>query len=506
MALAYSTMGNTEILQIADAVAREKGIGREQVIEALENAIQVAGRRKYGHEHNIKAEIDRKSGEIRLYRVTEVVEVVENEVTQITLAQAHKKDKKLEIGSEIKDPLPPIDFGRIAAQTAKQVIVQKVRDAERDKQFDEYKDRSGEIVSGTVKRIEYGNVTVDFGRTEGFLRRDEMIPRETFRQGDRIRAYIYDVRREKTGPQIFLTRTRPEFMAKLFAQEVPEIYDGIIEIKAVARDPGSRAKIAVYSRDSNINPVLSCVGVRGARVQAVVGELQGEKIDIIEWSGDPATFVVNALSSAEVSKVVLDEGKQRIEVVVPDDQLSLAIGRRGQNVRLASQLVGWNIDILTEEVESNRRAEEFNSLSKLFTDAFNVEEVIAHLLVTEGFTTIEEVAYVPLDDLTAIEGFDEAVASELRARARDWLDAQKKESENKLRALGMDEKLMALGLPNEALLKLGENKVLTLDDFADLSREEFLEFVPDSRLSADEIDSMIMKARAHWFEGEDKQA
>jgi N utilization substance protein A len=291
-------------------------------------------------------------------------------------------------------------------------------------------------------------------------------------------------------------------MAKLFAQEVPEIYDGIIEIKAVARDPGSRAKIAVYSRDSNINPVLSCVGVRGARVQAVVGELQGEKIDIIEWSPDPATFVVNALSSAEVSKVVLDENKQRIEVVVPDDQLSLAIGRRGQNVRLASQLVGWNIDILTEEVESNRRAEEFNSLSKLFTDALNVEEVIAHLLVTEGFTTVEEVAYVPLDDLVAIEGFDENVASELRARARDWLETQKKETEDKLRSLGMEDKLLALGLPNDALLKLGENKVLTLDNFADLSREEFNEFVPDSRLSPEEIDSMIMKAREHWFEGE----
>ncbi len=505
MALALSTMGNTEILQIADAVAREKGIGREQVIEALENAIQVAGRRKYGHEHNIKAEIDRKSGEIRLYRITDVVETVENEVTQITLAQARRKDKTLEIGAQIKDPLPPIDFGRIAAQTAKQVIVQKVRDAERDKQFEEYKDRVAEIVSGTVKRIEYGNVTVDFGRTEGFLRRDELIPRETFRQGDRIRAYIYDVRREKTGPQIFLTRTRPEFMAKLFAQEVPEIYDGIIEIKAVARDPGSRAKIAVWSRDSNVNPVLSCVGVRGARVQAVVGELQGEKIDIIEWSNDPATFVVNALSSAEVSKVVLDESKQRIEVVVPDDQLSLAIGRRGQNVRLASQLVGWNIDILTEEVESNRRADEFNSLSKLFTDALNVEEVIAHLLVTEGFTTVEEVAYVPLEDLTSIEGFDEGVASELRARARDWLEAQKKVAEEKLRELGMDEKLLELGLPNDALIKLGEGKILTLDDFADLSRAEFLDIVPHVRLSPEEIDAMIMKARAHWFDGDDEK-
>jgi N utilization substance protein A len=504
MALAYSTTGNTEILQIADAVAREKGIGREQVIEALENAIQVAGRRKYGHEHNIRAEIDRKSGEIRLYRVTDVVELVENEVTQITLAEAKRRNKNLEIGDSIKDALPPIDFGRIAAQTAKQVIVQKVRDAERDKQFDEYKERSGEIVSGTVKRIEYGNVTIDFGRTEGFLRRDELIPRETFRTGDRIRAYIYDVRREKSGPQIFLTRTRPEFMAKLFAQEVPEIYDGIIEIKAVARDPGSRAKIAVYSRDSNVNPVLSCVGVRGARVQAVVGELQGEKIDIVQWSPDAATFVVNALSSAEVSKVVIDENKERIEVVVPDDQLSLAIGRRGQNVRLASQLVGWNIDILTEEVESNRRAEEFNALSKLFTDALNVEEVIAQLLATEGFTTVEEVAYVPLDDLTSIEGFDEAVATELRARAREWLETQKRDSEEKLRGLGMEDKLLALGLPNEALIKLGENKVLTLDDFADLSSAEFMDFVPDSHLSQEEIDSMIMKAREHWFEDEKK--
>jgi transcription termination/antitermination protein NusA len=504
MAIALSTTGNTEILQIADAVAREKGIGREQVVEALENAIQVAGRRKYGHEHNIKAEIDRKSGEIRLYRVTDVVETVENEVTQITLAEAKRRDKSLEVGASIKDPLPPIDFGRIAAQTAKQVIVQKVRDAERDKQFDEYKDRAGEIISGTVKRVEYGNITIDFGRTEGFMRRDELIPRETFRQGDRIRAYIYDVRREKSGPQIFLSRTRPEFMAKLFAQEVPEIYDGIIQIKAVARDPGSRAKIAVYSRDSNVNPVLSCVGVRGARVQAVVGELQGEKVDIIEWSQDPATFVVNALSSAEVSKVVLDENKQRIEVVVPDDQLSLAIGRRGQNVRLASQLVGWDIDILTEDAESARRVEEFNTLSKLFAEALNVEEVIAHLLVTEGFTTVEEVAYVPLDDLKGIEGFDENVAEELRARARDWLEAQKRVVEEKLVSLGMEKSLIDLGISPANLVKLGEQKVLTLDDFADLSRSEFQEMVPDSRLSGDEIDSMIMKARAHWFEGEEK--
>lgn len=504
MALALSTSGNTEILQIADAVAREKGIGREQVIEALEQAIQVAGRRKYGHEHNIKAEIDRKSGEIKLYRIIDVVEVVENEAQQITLKEAHRRDKTLEIGGQIRDRLPPIDIGRISAQTAKQVIVQKVRDAERDKQYEEYKDRIGEIISGTVKRIEHNNVTVDFGRTEAFLRRDELIPRETFRQGDRIRAYVYDVRREKTGPQIFLSRTRPEFMKKLFAQEVPEIYDGIIEIKSVARDPGSRAKIAVYSHDGSVNPVLSCVGVRGARVQAVVSELQGEKIDIIEWSPDPATFVVNALSSAEVSKVVIDEAKERIEVVVPDDQLSLAIGRRGQNVRLASQLIGWNIDILTEEAESTRRAEEFTSLSAMFIEALNVEEVIAHLLVTEGFTTVEEVAYVPVEDLTSIEGFDEGVATELRSRAREYLENKKKADEEKLRALGMDEKLIALGLSNDILVKLGENKILSLDDFADLSKDEFLDLVPDSRLSHEDIDSMIMKARAHWFEEENK--
>jgi len=493
-------VGNTEILQIADAVAREKGIGREQIIEALESAVQVAGRRKYGHEHNIKAEIDRKSGEIKLFRVIDVVEEVENEITQITLKEARRKNKEAEIGDQIKDRLPPIDLGRISAQTTKQVIVQKVRDAERDKQFDEFKDRIGEIISGTVKQVEYGNVTVDFGRTEAILRREELIPREIFRIGDRIRAYVYDVRREKAGPQIFLTRTRPEFMAKLFAQEVPEIYDGIIEIKSVARDPGSRAKIAVYSHDSNINPVLSCVGVRGARVQAVVAELQGEKVDIVEWSSDPATYIVNALSSAEVSKVVIDETRERIEVVVPEDQLSLAIGRRGQNVRLASQLLGWNIDILTEEVESTRRAEEFNSISANFIEALNVEEVIAQLLVTEGFTGVEEVAYVPLEDIAAIEGFDEELANELRERAREWLSSQKEEAENKLRNLGMDEKLIELGFSDEILVTLGENKILTLDDFADLSLDEFIELVPNSHLSHEEINSMIMKARAHWFE------
>lgn len=505
MASAQAIYGSTELLQIADAVAREKGLSKDSVLEAMEQAIQVAGRRKFGHEHNIRAEIDKKSGEIKLYRVRTVVEAIENEVTEILLKDAQKLDKTLELGSEIKDLLPPIDFGRVAAQTAKQVVLQKVRDAEREKQYDEFKDKVGEIVSGTVKRVEYGNVTVDFGRTEAVIRRDDLIPRELFRVGDRIRAYISDVRREKTGPQIFLSRTHPDFLARLFAQEVPEIYDGIIEVKAVARDPGSRAKLAVHSKDSSVNPVLSCVGVRGSRVQAVVGELQGEKIDIIEWAADPATFVVNALSSAEVSKVVIDEVKNRIEVVVPDDQLSLAIGRRGQNVRLASQLSGWSIDILTEAVESERRAEEFNNLSGLFVEALNVEEVIAHLLVTEGFTSIEEVAFIPVADLASIEGFDENIAEELRSRAATWLETKQQENAGKLSALGMDATLIEFAgqhpvLTQQSLEKLGEAKVLTLDDFADLSTAELIEILPQSGLNAEEAGQLIMAARASWFE------
>ncbi len=504
MATTQAIYGSTELLQIADSVAREKGLSKESVIEAMEQAIQTAGRRKFGHEHDIRAEIDKKTGEIKLYRVRTVVETVENEVTELTLAQAKRIDPKLEIGDQIRDLLPPIDFGRVAAQTAKQVVLQKVRDAEREKQYDEFKDKIGEIISGTVKRVEYGNVIVDFGRTEAMIRRDELIPREVFRPGDRIRAYIADVRREKSGPQIFLSRTHSEFLAKLFAQEVPEIYDGIIEIKAAARDPGSRAKIAVSSKDSSVNPVLSCVGVRGSRVQAVVGELQGEKIDIIEWSSDPATFIVNALSSAEVTKVVIDENKNRIEVVVPDEQLSLAIGRRGQNVRLASQLTGWSIDILTEAVESERRADEFNSLSQLFIEALDVEEVIAHLLVTEGFTSIEEVAFIPIADLTSIEGFDENVAEELHNRAAAWLEKKQQENEKKLKDLGMDASLIQFpGIKQEWLEKLGEAKVLTLDDFADLSTPELLEIIPG--LGSEEAGQLIMSARASWFEGEEPE-
>src|SRR6266700_2756995 len=389
-----ATYSPSDLLQVADVVARDKGIDRDEVLQAMEQAIQKAGRSKYGQEYDIRSEIDRKSGQIRLLRFREVADPVENEATQIPLADARRFNPDAEIGDFITDPLPPIDFGRIAAQTAKQVIVQKVRDAERARQFKEFKDRVGEIVNGLAKRVEFGNVVVDLGRAEAMLRRDELLPRESFRQGERVRAYIYDVRQEARGPQIFLSRTHPQFMAKLFAQEVPEIYDGIIEIKAVARDPGSRAKIAVISRDSGIDPVGACVGMRGSRVQAVVGEVQGAKIDIIPWSSEPAAFVVNALAPAEVAKVVLDEERERIEVVVPDQQLSLAIGRRGQNVRLASQLTGWDIDILTEQEESERRQAEFENRTRMFMDALNVDEVVGQLLASEGFTSVEELAFV----------------------------------------------------------------------------------------------------------------
>ncbi|MDR3440430.1 transcription termination factor NusA [Telmatospirillum sp.] len=496
-----------ELLQVADAVARDKGIDRDEVLEAMEQAIQKAGRSKYGHEHDIRAHIDRKNGEIQLSRFMEVVETVENEATQLTVAQARRKKPDAAIGDFVIDSLPPIDFGRIAAQTAKQVIVQKVRDAERQRQFNEFKDRIGEIVNGLVKRVEFGNVVVDLGRAEALLRRDELIPRETFRTGDRVRAYIYDVRQEPRGPQIFLSRTHPQFMAKLFSQEVPEIYDGIIEIKAVARDPGSRAKIAVISRDSSIDPVGACVGMRGSRVQAVVAELQGEKIDIIQWSGDPATFIVNGLAPAEVAKVVLDEEANRIEVVVPDDQLSLAIGRRGQNVRLASQLTGWDIDILTEAEESERRTEEFKLRSRMFIHALDVDDVIAHLLVTEGFSSVEEVAFVPTEDLTDIEGFDEGIAGELQQRARVFLEEQDVRNTDRRKELGVVDELAAIeGLSSGMLVTLGEKGVKTLDDLADLAGDELIEMLGKDSLNLEQANAVIMAARAHWFDGENGQA
>ncbi|GBQ93572.1 transcription termination factor NusA [Asaia krungthepensis] len=492
-----------ELLLVADAVSREKNIDREEVLEAMEQAIQKAGRAKYGHEKDIRATIDRRSGEVRLSRWTEVVETVENEDTQIPLAIAVKFQPEIKLGEHLVDPLPPIDFGRIAAQTAKQVIVQRVREYERKKQYNEFKDRVGEIVNGTVKRTEYGNLMVEIGHTEALLRRDELIPRESFRNSDRVRAYIYDVRDETRGPQIFLSRTHPAFLAKLFAQEVPEIYDGIIEIKAVARDPGSRAKMAVVSKDASIDPVGACVGMRGSRVQAVVAELQGEKIDIIPWSPQAATFVVNALAPAEVTKVVMDEEAGRVEVVVPNEQLSLAIGRRGQNVRLASQLTRWDIDILTEAEESERRQEEFRKRTQLFVDALDVDDVIAGLLVTEGFHTIEELAYADPDELHAIEGFDESVAEELMRRAEEFLVAKEQELDDKRRGLGVEDSIAELGVfTNAMLVTLGEKGVKTLDDLADLAGDELVEMLGSDNIDEDAANEIIMAARAHWFDGE----
>ncbi|MHC8507966.1 MAG: transcription termination factor NusA [Rhodospirillales bacterium] len=500
------TQSRPELLQVADTVARDKGIEAGEVIEAMEQAIQKAGKSKYGPDHDIRAVIDRQDGSIKMARYVEIVEdgaEIEDEEQQMKmpLSAAQREKSDAAVGDFIIETLPPIDFGRVAAQTAKQVIVQKVRDAERKRQYEEYKDRAGEIVNGLVKRVEYGNIIVDLGRAEAIMRRDESIPREHFNQGDRIRAYIMDVREEPKGPQIFLSRSHPKLMAALFAQEVPEIYDGVIEIRAVARDPGSRAKIAVISHDSSIDPVGPCIGMRGSRVQAVVGELQGEKIDIIQWSPDTATFVVNALAPAEVTKVVIDEDKNTVEVVVPDDQLSLAIGRRGQNVRLASQLSEWNIDILTEAEESERRNEEFNARSQMYIDALDVDDVIAHLLVTEGFSSVEEVAYVPVDDLVNIESFDEDVANELRARAHAYLERQERELADKRKELGVEDDVAEVeGVTPAMLVVLGENGVKTRDDLADLAGDELRELMPEgSPLDEDAANAIIMAARAHWF-------
>ncbi len=491
-----------EMLQVADTVAREKNIDREEVLDAMEQALVKLGRAKYGPELDIRARIDRKTGNMTLFRATTVVEEVDPELApqQVTLKEALTVNKESKVGDVWTEELPPVEFGRIGAQAAKQVIVQKVRDAERARQFIEFKDRVNEVINGSVKRVEYGNVTVDLGRAEGFLRRDELQPREHYKVGDRIRAFIYDVRQEQRGPQIFLSRTHPMFMAKLFAQEVPEIYDGIIEIKAVARDPGSRAKIAVLSHDSGIDPIGACVGMRGSRVQAVVQELQGEKIDIIPWAGDPATFVVNALAPAEVSKVVLDDENNRMEVVVPDEQLSLAIGRRGQNVRLASMLTGWDIDIMTEAEESERRTREFKERTDLFTAALDVDEVLAQLLVTEGFTQVEELAGSSVEDLSAIEGLDESLAGELRDRATAWLAAQAKEMEAKRKELGVADAVAVLpGLKPAHVVALGEKGLKTLDDVADLAGDELIEALGAGSLTPEQANAVIMAARAHWF-------
>ncbi|BBE33751.1 transcription termination factor NusA [Sphingosinicella microcystinivorans] len=507
MATAISA-NKAELLAIADAVAREKSIDRMIVIEAMEEAIQRAARARYGAENDIRAKIDPVSGEMRLWRVLEVVEAPEDHFKQISLVDAQKRDKKSAIGDFVVDPLPPIEFGRIAAQAAKQVIVQKVRDAERERQYEEFKDRVNEVTTGVVKRVEFGHVVVDLGRAEGVIRRDQQIPREILRVNDRVRCLIKDVRRENRGPQIFLSRAAGEYMKKLFAQEVPEIYDGIIEIKAVARDPGSRAKIGVISRDSSIDPVGACVGMKGSRVQAVVQELQGEKIDIIPWSPDIATFVVNALQPAEVAKVVIDEEEQRIEVVVPDDQLSLAIGRRGQNVRLASQLTGHQIDIMTEADESERRQKEFVERSEMFMNELDVDETLAQLLVAEGFTELEEVAYVETEELAAIEGFDEDLAGELQNRATEGLERREAAAREERRALGVEDALGEIeGLTEKMLVTLGKAGIKTLDDLGDLATDELVSkregVLKEYGLSEADGNRIIMAARAHWFEGED---
>ena len=465
-----------ELLQIADAVAREKSIDKSIVISAMEEAIQKAAASRYGIENNIKADIDSETGSIELKRLLDIVEKVEDFSTQITLEEAKLKNPNAEIGGDpVEEELPPIDFGRVAAQSAKQVIFQKVREAERERHFEEFKDRVGEIINGVIKRVEYGTVIVDLGRAEAVIRKDALLPREVYKPGDRVRAYIMEVRREIRGPQIFLSRTHPDFMANLFAQEVPEIYDGIIEIIGVARDPGSRAKIAVLSKDSSIDPVGACVGMRGSRVQAVVNELQGEKIDILTWTDDIASFVVKALQPSEVQKVVLYDEEQRLEVVVPEDQLSLAIGRRGQNVRLASNLCGWDIDILTEDQESERRQKEFQERTLLFMEALDVDELLAQLLVTEGFSDISELAYVDQKEISNIAGFDEDTAEEIQARASDFINKENEELEEKCKKLGIKDDLLEVEeLSLKMIVALGENDVKSLEDFAYCSSDDLL--------------------------------
>ena len=498
-------MPRPEILMVADVVAREKNIDREDVFDAMEQAIQKAGRSKYGIDHDIRVNINRKTGAITLARYRAVVEVIENETSELTLEEARRINPNIKIGEYIVDQLPPIDFGRIAAQTAKQVITQKVRDAERNKQYEEYKEKIGTIINGTVKRVEFGNVIIDMGKTEAILRRDEIIPRENFKNGDRVRAYVLDVRRETRGPQIFLSRTCPEFMAKLFTSEVPEIYDGIVEIMGVSRDPGSKAKIAVKAKDSSIDPVGACVGLRGIRVQAVVTELQGEKIDIVPYSADRAQYIVSALAPAEVSKVVIDEESNRLEVVVTEEQYSVAIGRRGQNVKLASQLVNADIDILTEEQERERRANENRIRSERFVSALDVDEMIAHLLISEGFSTVDEIAMVDVDELTSIDGFDEDLAQELQNRAKTFVERRNAEFIEKSKTLGVDESLKTIsGLDQDMILSLAEGGVKNLDDLADLSSDELIEILGDGVVTEVEANRIIMAAREHWFADETK--
>lgn len=497
-------MNIREVISGAEAVAREKSLDVDEVLGAIEQAIQKAARTKFGLEKDIRAKILKETGELELTRCREVVEEYEDPSdagSKILLADARREDPKAEVGDVLVDHLPNMDFGRVAAQTARQVITQRIREAERTRNYDEYIDRVGEIINGTVRRFEFGNAIVDLGKTEGVLRRDEIIPRENLRVGDRVRAYIMDVKSDSKGPQVMLSRTHPQFMAQLFAQEVPEIYDGVIQIVNVARDPGSRAKISVFAKDPGIDPIGACVGMRGSRVQNIVNELQGEKVDIVPWSDNLGTYIVNALVPAEVMKVIVDEEKNKVDVVVPDEQLSLAIGRRGQNVRLAAQLVGFDIDVLTESQESERRAQNLKARTDLFIEVLDVDDVIAHLLATEGFVSIEDIALSEIEDISSIEGFDEGVASEIKARAQAYVDKKNEELRVELKKLKVQDDLLEVeGLTLDMVHTLAKNNVLTRDDLAELAGDELQELLKDRNMTIETCNDIIMQARAHWFD------
>ncbi|MBY0534104.1 MAG: transcription termination factor NusA [Rickettsiaceae bacterium] len=490
-------IGKAEILQIVDAVSRERGVSKAKLIEAMEQAVQIAGRKKYGLEQNISAQIDQNTGKISLFRVRTVVDKVENTFQEISLEDARLIRPEAENGEEILEPLPPIDLGRVAAQTAKQVIVQKVGEIERESQYEDYKGRKGDILNGTVKRVEFGNIIVDVGRAEALLKKTQQIRGEMFKVGDRVKAYVQDVKREPKGPQIFLSRTDDEFLRKLFEMEVPEVYDNIIEIKSIAREPGSKAKVAVFATDVSVDPVGSCVGVRGSRVKAITNELSGEKIDVISWDKNVAQFVINAMTPATISKIVFDEDKGRVEAIVPDDQLSLAIGRRGQNVRLASKMTGWTIDVMTEEQESKRRGEEFANTTELFVNKLGVDEVTAQLLSAEGYTSLEQIAYADNAALTSIEGFsNKELVEELQNRAITYFEEKNEEIIEGLEKLGVEQELLdTLDLPPEYILKLAEFGVKTIEDLGEVTVSEFRQIVPANIVSSEEIETLISFAK-----------
>ena len=490
-------IGKAEILQIVDAVSRERGVSKAKLIEAMEQAVQIAGRKKYGLEQNISAQIDQNTGKISLFRVRTVVDKVENTFQEISLEDAREIRPEAENGEEILEPLPPIDLGRVAAQTAKQVIVQKVGEIERESQYEDYKGRKGDILNGTVKRVEFGNIIVDVGRAEALLKKTQQIRGEMFKVGDRVKAYVQDVKREPKGPQIFLSRTDDEFLRKLFEMEVPEVYDNIIEIKSIAREPGSKAKVAVFATDVSVDPVGSCVGVRGSRVKAITNELSGEKIDVISWDKNVAQFVINAMTPATISKIVFDEDKGRVEAIVPEDQLSLAIGRRGQNVRLASKMTGWTIDVMTEEQESKRRGEEFANTTELFVNNLGVDEVTAQLLSAEGYTSLEQIAYADNAALTSIEGFsNKELVEELQNRAITYFEEKNEEIIEGLEKLGVEQELLdTLDLPPEYILKLAEFGVKTIEDLGEVTVSEFRQIVPANIVSSEEIETLISFAK-----------